>query len=129
MGSTFSTDEICAIAGNQSIILWAILVKLLSPVLLFRGILPLPVVVIADLAIAVCIAVFLVKLRNAMYKNIVLTIICVILMIVPALSLIVLLVNNQFASDILKNAGLKVGLMGVSDAELKRFMDASNATE
>ena len=128
MGSTFSADEICAIARNQSNIPWAILVKLLSPVLLFRGILPLPVIVIVDLAIAVCVAVFLVKLRNAMYKNIVLTIICVILMIVPALSLIVLLVNNQFATDILKNAGLKVGLMGVSDAELKRFMDASNAT-
>ena len=70
MGSTFSADEICAIARNQSNIPWAILVKLLSPVLLFRGILPLPVIVIVDLAIAVCVAVFL-ELESWLYLNLI----------------------------------------------------------
>lgn len=129
MQSTFSSDEICNIAKNQRTILWAILVNILTFVVSLFKILPVEIIGMINLAMIICIIVFLVKLRNAMKKNIVLTIISCIFMILPLLSLIILLVNSQCAIGILKNAGLNVGLLGVSKTELTKFMETSNTDE
>lgn len=129
MESTFSPIEISDIAKNQRGIIFAILINILCTVVMFLGLIPQEAVAVINLAIVICIAVFLVKLRSAMKKNVVLTVLSVICLLIPLLSLLILLVNNSYANNILKNAGLKVGLMGVSEDNLKKFMDTSNTAE
>lgn len=129
MTSTFTAKEILRVAQNQRIMLFAILISLLNAVVMFLGILPPPISGILNLVIVLCVAVFFVKLRNAMKANIALTVLSIICMVIPLLSLLILLFNNQTATKILKGAGLKVGLMGVSSADLQKFVAASNLSE
>lgn len=73
---------------------------------------------LAGVAVFICSIVFLVKLRLAMKKSLLLTIIAAIFMVVPLIGLFILVVNTVAATKILRCAGLKVGLMGVSSSEL-----------
>ena len=43
-----------------------------------------------------------------------------VLMLIPVVNMIILLVLNQNAMNLLKQAGLRVGFFGVSDGELNR---------
>ena len=78
---------------------------------------------LAWVAIFICSIVFFVKLRLAMKKSLPLTIIAVILLFIPLVGLLILLLNSAAATKILRSAGLRVGLMGVSSSELARFMN------
>lgn len=129
METTFSPDQICSIAKNQRGMIFAILINLLSLGLFLLKILPPQILTLVGLGVTICMAIFLAKLRNAMSKNLVLTIIAIVLLLVPIASLLVLLVNNEQATGALKNAGLKVGLMGVPEEELKKYMDSADKTE
>ena len=60
-------------------------------------------------------------LRTAQKGNIAVTVLLVIFLLLPLISLITLLCVNGKASNILKSAGLKVGLMGVSKPDLDEF--------
>ena len=127
MESTFTTDEICRIARNQRNILFAILVNLLSLALLFFGLSP-DVISIISLVAFIIMAVCFVKLRNAMKKDVFLTVIGTICLLLHVLSLIILAVNNSSATKILRDAGLYVGFWGVSEADLQKYAAASNTT-
>lgn len=67
-----------------------------------------------------CLIVFCL-LRSAEKGNIVLTILGAILLFITGINLIVLFFANNKATKILKSAGLKVGLMGVSKFDLDEF--------
>lgn len=118
-GKIFTAVEIVQVAKNQTFLLYCVLAKLLFYLV---GLLMGPVMPIVGLAVLVCSIVFFVKLRLAMKKGLPLTIIAVILLFIPLVGLLTLLINSAAATKILRCAGLKVGLMGVSSSELARFM-------
>ena len=118
-GKIFSAEEIVQVAKNQTFLLYCVLAKLLFYLIsLLLG----PLMPVVGLAALVCSIVFFVKLRLAMKKSLLLTIIAAILLFIPLLGLITLLINSSAATRILRSAGLRVGLMGVSSTELINFM-------
>ena len=118
-GKIFSAEEIVRVAKNQTALLYCVLANLLVYLVSawLRPLMPL-----AWVAIFICSIVFFVKLRLAMKKSLLLTIIAVILLFIPLVGLLILLINSSAATRILRSAGLRVGLMGVSSTELINFM-------
>ena len=112
--------EIVQIARRQSALLYCVLARIL--IVLVGGVLG-ALWPVASLAVAVCTVVCLVRLRMAMKKSLLLTVILAILLFVPLIGLIILVVNTVAATKILRGAGLKVGLMGVSASELANFIN------
>ena len=117
-GKIFTAVEIVQVAKNQTFLLYCVLAKLLFYLV---GLLMGPVMPIVGLAVLVCSIVFFVKLRLAMKKGLPLTIVAVILLFIPLVGLLTLLINSAAATKILRSAGLKVGLMGVSASQLAQF--------
>ena len=117
-GKIFTAVEIVQVAKNQTFLLYCVLAKLLFYLV---GLLMGPVMPIVGLAVIVCSIVFFVKLRLAMKKGLPLTIVAVILLFIPLVGLLTLLINSAAATKILRSAGLKVGLMGVSASQLAQF--------
>ena len=115
----FTVDEICNVAKNQSNILYCVLVNLILTI--FSRYIPFGSLI--SLAVAIGMIIFLVKLRNSMKKNVVMTILVCFLMLIPLINLLVLVSHVVSATKLLRNAGLRVGLMGVSSAELSRFRE------
>lgn len=115
----FTADEVFNVAKNQSNILYCVLVNLILTI--FSRYIPFGSLI--SLAVAIGMIIFLVKLRNSMKKNVVMTILVCFLMLIPLINLLVLVSHVVSATKILRSAGLKVGLMGVSSAELSRFRD------
>jgi|GEM_PF-2977255 len=60
-------------------------------------------------------------LRTAQKGNIAVTVILAFLLFLPLVSLFILLVVNAGATNRLKAAGLKIGLMGVTNPDLDEF--------
>jgi hypothetical protein len=73
--------------------------------------------------LSVALVIAIMALQAAMGTHPIISIIVGLLAIVPFLNLFALLFVNMEANNILKNAGLTVGLMGVKPEELRRFMD------
>ena len=127
----FTVDEICNVAKNQSYILYCVLINIILIFSLFfipaMSVNAMPfiavLVILSAVGFSVATIVFLVKLRNAMKKNVALTVFACILMFVKYVSLLVLVYHVISATKLLRSAGLKVGLMGVSSAELARFRE------
>ena len=115
----FTADEVFNVAKNQSNILYCVLVNLILTI--FSRYIPFGSLI--SLAVAIGMIIFLVKLRNSMKKNVVMTILVCFLMLIPLINLLVLVSHVVSATKILRSTGLKVGLMGVSSAELSRFRD------
>ena len=119
-GKIFTATEIVQVAKNQTFLLYCVLAKLLFYLIsLLLG----PLMPVVGLAALVCSIVFFVKLRLAMKKSLPLTVIAVILLFIPLVGLLILLLNSAAATKILRSAGLRVGLMGVSSSDLARFMN------
>ena len=124
----FTVDEICNVAKNQSNILYCVLVNLVLTILTWF--IPAGLSIAAQfvsLAISIGMIIFLVKLRNAMKKNIGVTILVCILMLIPLINLLVLISHVVRATKLLRSAGLKVGLMGVSSTELANFRERNRS--
>ena len=119
-GKIFSAEEIVQVAKNQTFLLYCVLANLLVYLV---GAWLRPLMPLAWVAIFICSIVFFVKLRLAMKKSLLLTIIAVILLFIPLVGLLILLINSSAATRILRSAGLRVGLMGVSSSELACFMN------
>ncbi len=115
---------ICEVAKCQSAILYCVLANLLLMVVA-AWVAPL-LMQVAGLVISICSIVFFVKLRFALNKKSVpLTIVMVILMLVPLINVLLLVGHVIAATKVLRAAGLKVGLLGVSAAELARFRSSN----
>ena len=131
----FTVDEICNVAKNQSYILYCVLINFIVIFSLFfipaERVNAMPfiavLVILPVVVFSVATIVFLVKLRNAMKKNVALTVFACILMFVNYVSLLVLISHVVSATKLLRSAGLKVGLMGVSSAELAVFRERNRS--
>ena len=119
----FTVDEICNVAKNQSSILYCVLINLILTI--FSRYIPFGSLI--SLAVAIGMIIFLVKLRNSMKKNVVMTILVCFLMLIPLINLLVLVSHVVSATKLLRSAGLKVGLMGVSSAELALFRERNRS--
>lgn len=124
----FTADEVFNVAKNQSNILYCVLVNLVLTILTWF--IPAGLSIAAQfvsLAISIGMIVFLVKLRNSMKKNVVMTILVCFLMLIPLINLLVLISHVVSATKLLRSAGLKVGLMGVSSADLAVFRERNRS--
>ena len=131
----FTVDEVCNVAKNQSYILYCVLINIILIFSLFfipaERVNAMPfiavLVILPVVFFSVATIVFLVKLRNAMKKNVALTVFACILMFVNYVSLLVLVYHVISATKLLRSAGLKVGLLGVSSAELALFRERNRS--
>jgi len=76
---------------------------------------------LAIVVLAVLWLIFLALLLSAMRVNIVLRIIALLAAFLPLISLLVLLAVSSHANGVLKRAGYKVGLLGVSGTSLAQL--------
>ena len=125
MSATFTVNEIYKIAKYQRYIILAILLNLIISVLAYF----VPTLAILSLVISLAILILFILFSNAIKNSVIVTIICAILMFVPIISLILLLIITSRATAILRNAGLKVGLLGVSKQDLQFFAENNNISE
>jgi hypothetical protein len=58
------------------------------------------------------------KLARSLDLHLGIIVLCTLLMVIPLVSMLTLLILNQKATKILKNAGIRVGLMGAQKADL-----------
>ena len=126
------TPGVRAVGLAQRRIMWVILGALLLGVSLvmgssiqaaFRGsqvslIVVLALLVVLRLALVVLMMIGVYQLATALGSNMTTRVLYVIAMIIPYINLIVLLVVNQRATNLLKRNGIKVGLMGARIADL-----------
>lgn len=99
------------VASGQKMIIFAILINIVTYVLQiavhpFLGLLALAAIALGIIGI--------VNLAKGLGKSTGLTVVFVILMFVPCVSLIMLLILNSEATKELQRAGYRVGLMGAS---------------
>lgn len=119
-GKNFTRNEIYEIAKLQSAILYCVLANIVI-MLLYA----IPVIgQLAGLVVFICSIVFFIKLSTALKRPMGLSVILGILLIVPLLGLILLLNAVITATKVLRAAGLKVGLMGVSAGEREAFRNS-----
>ena len=118
---SYQKEDILKIAKFQTMIIFGILfLIILTPLTYIPGI----VSILATLLYLVNVIYYMTAfcmLRTAQKGNIAVTVLLVIFLLLPLISLITLLCVNGKASNILKSAGLKVGLMGVSKPDLDEF--------
>jgi hypothetical protein len=115
------------VARRQRAILWYILASLVLQVLLFTPIgsfhpLVALFILLAFLALQIMIVVGVVQLLAALGVGIIWRILCIVLLFAPCISLLTLLVINSRATRALRDAGLRVRLMGVRDADVLRAL-------
>jgi hypothetical protein len=106
-------------------LLWFILALLLFQLSIFTDALGLPpafalVVALLYWALLISVLVSVLRLLAALGVHVIWRIFCGVLLIAPCINLLLLLVINGRATRALKDAGLRVGLMGVRDDELLR---------
>jgi len=80
---------------------------------------------VCTLALHVCVIVGVVSLMRALRRNIVWIVLCGFAMLMPLLGLLILLSINSQATRHLREAGIKVGFMGVSDEVVRRATSAN----
>jgi hypothetical protein len=115
-------------ARHQRHLLWFILAALLlqfTPCI-FAPFMVLPGVdmlwLLAMLALSAVIIVYVINMLAALGTHIVLRILFVFLLLAPCISLLALLIANRIAISKMRKAGLRVGLMGVSDEQVVRHL-------
>jgi hypothetical protein len=74
------------------------------------------------IAIRLAVIVGAVLVMRALRTNIVVLVLCALLMFLPAINLLILLVENLRATRVLRRAGLRVGFMGVMDDDVVRTL-------
>ncbi|MBK8259333.1 MAG: hypothetical protein IPK82_42600 [Polyangiaceae bacterium] len=79
-------------------------------------------IIIGFVALFVIIAgvVFAVRMASALHGTVI-AVLCAVSLIIPCVGLIVLLVLNSQATRVLRNAGLKVGLLGVDSSQFRNW--------
>ena len=115
--------DLRAVGKRQRSLLWFILALLAFQLSLFTSALGFPpafelVVALLYWALLISILVSVLRLLAALGVHVIWRIFCALLLIAPCINLLVLLVINGRATRALKDAGLRVGLMGVRDDEL-----------
>lgn len=75
----------------------------------------------AALIMHIAVAVSTIQLFIALRSHIATVIICGVLLFIGCANLIILLIANRYATNALRNAGLSVGLFGVSDEKVLRL--------
>lgn len=123
-------------AKHQRRLLWvifALLVLYLVPVLLPIPYISPPIVDVVSLVVIIALdlvaLVFTIQLMSALQYHILLRVLLGLLMFAPCVNLIVLLAINSSATNALRAAGLKVGLLGVSDEQVVRLLGANRCRE
>lgn len=118
--------DLRTVARRQRLLLWEILAALLLNLgLLGLGGMPLWFNLLVGLfavVVQIAVVVTVVSLLAALRVHIVWRIVYILLLFAPCISLLMLLSANARATRALKNAGLKVGLMGVRDEEVERIL-------
>ena len=117
----FSNQTLKQIGMAQRMICLFILIKIITIIVI--GILPVPKTVISifDIVYAVILIANTWRLSTGLgYDQIFAVIFCVCLFI-PIVGIITLIALSLKASEILKNAGLPVGIMGVPKEELDKL--------
>ena len=109
--------RIKAIAKHQNHLTGLFIALLIGHFLAFG----IPVLSVLLLAAAVYLCVVLVRLMRAMCVTPTWMVLAIVGLFVPLVQLMVLVIVNYKACEILRLAGLKVGLVGVSDEEMARF--------
>jgi predicted RNA-binding Zn-ribbon protein involved in translation (DUF1610 family) len=117
--------DLRTVGKRQRSLLWFVLALLLFQLSIFTDTLGLPpafelVVVLVYWALLISILVSVLRLLAALRVHVIWRIFCALLLIAPCINLLVLLVINARATRALKDAGLRVGLMGVRDDQLLR---------
>ena len=116
----FSKENLKTIANSQRILCLCILADIL---LLFVGpmFLPQMILVAANLVISIFVIINIWKLSQALGESTTVSVIVCILMLIPIIGLILLLFRNARATKVLRQAGLNVGLLGVSQADIDKL--------
>ncbi len=122
--------DLRTIARRQRNILWLILAQLIAYFSMIGfdvprygpmvGLIPVAFYLLTMLAIVIVVM----QLMAALRIHIVWRIIAVVLCLAPCVSLLLLLSINSRATSALQAAGLKVGLLGVSDDQVVRLLSA-----
>jgi hypothetical protein len=118
--------DLRTVARRQRLLLWFVLVALamnFSP-LIMAGVPTIIASFISLFIIAVYVLIMIgtMHMLTALRTHIALRILLLVLMFAPCLNILILLIANQMATSALRRAGLKVGLMGVSDEQVKRVL-------
>lgn len=122
--------DLVQVAKAQKFLLFGLLTMVVCYALVVGGaaglggdaalvILPLMLVYLAAI---VCVIIGVIRLSKAVGTHIVLAIIAGILLIIPLFGLLIMLRENARATKALKDAGVKVGLLGVSKEEMKKLL-------
>lgn len=118
------------VAKRQRFLIWCILLSILLTCLPF-GIGPYlesDFVIVAWIIFAwglrITIIVGVVMLMAALGRHIVWRVLYCILCLVPILNLVLLLLINNHANRVMKKAGIRVGLMGARDEEVRQIVES-----
>ena len=107
------------IGRSQSLLLWAVLASVAGHIGLFVDAIPRLLVFVYCVP-AIAFMLFCVyKAARAIGCGVIVSVLSQILMFFPMVSLIVLLILNREATSVLRNAGVKVGLMGAKQSDLR----------
>ncbi len=110
---TYTDAEILDIAKNQKAILWLIVANIGAYAAAGSlTVIPIFIVAILSLVVIYKLAVALRASAPALY---------VVLGLIPCISLIALVVINSQATTALKSRGIRVGLMGANEGDLKKI--------
>jgi len=116
-------ENVLATAIGQRRLLWMILIKILVyPVAWLAAyvgdrLLGLFVMLMVD----VMVLIFIVNLLGAMKESVLGIVLYCVFIIVPCIGILMLLFINGRATKLLRNVGLRVGLMGVSMSQLSQL--------
>jgi len=111
MSAAPSQGTIEQVASGQKMIIYAILINIVTYVLQIAVHPLLGLLALGAIALGI---VGIITLAKGLGKSTGLTVVFVILMFVPCVSLIMLLILNSEATKELQSAGYRVGLMGAS---------------
>jgi hypothetical protein len=119
MAKTYSREELYRLAVAQKAICIIILVQILSFVL--RATLPpgLAFLGLALYALATLVGLFFIVVFFVRVYGAVLGLVLAVLSLIPLLGLLILLAANARATKALKEAGLRVGLLGAKLKEVR----------
>ena len=125
-GQEYQKEDIIKIAKYQTWVLFGILFNIVLTPILYVGQFALPdILIMAVSLLSIANTIFYIVafclLRSAQKGILLVTLLGIILLFIPLVCLIVLLIVNGSATKMLRSAGLKVGLMGVSQVELNEF--------
>ncbi len=122
--------DLVNVAKAQKFLLYGILASFSTYLLFVAGsvvlqgmqMLLLPLLLVYFAAV-ICIIVGVIRLAHAVGTNIVMAVIAGLLCFVPVFGLFIMLAENYRANKLLKAAGVKIGLLGVSKEEMKKLVD------